>query len=514
MMSANHKKVNYPGIKKGGKIAWDKMKICVLQPDYSTSSVDYQNYDPPRDLSQLIPEVNIDHVFVNKLTTYKQLKELKKKKYDVFVNLCEGYLEWEIPSIDVIYSLELLNLPFTGPSSVLYDPPKELMKYVAYTEGVRTPAFALIEQEEHIETECSYLKYPLFVKPHKAGDSLGVDEKSLVHNLKELRDKVHDIISDYGPLLVEEYISGREFTVMLAANPECNKTVQSFQPVEYIFPDVNKFKTYALKTSELHPDANVPVMDEKLNACLRSSAEKIFTAFNGEGYARLDFRMNENGELFFLEINFTCSVFYAPGYEGSADHILKLDGYGQSNFLKQIILEGIERHKRRQKKYFLKGNSIAGYGIYAAHDILFDDLIFKGEEIPQRLVTLRYVNENWNDKEKETFRKYAYPVSKELFLLWDTNPSGWAPQNHSCEPNTAYDGLNVKAIRSIMKGEELTLDYAAFLDEHMQPFKCQCGSSSCRGLIKGVKNNSVSVREIKTCINEIEPVKSVVENNF
>ena len=58
----------------------------------------------------------------------KQLKELKKKNYDVFINLCEGYLEWNVPSIDVIYFMELLNLPFTGPTSLLYDPPKDLMK--------------------------------------------------------------------------------------------------------------------------------------------------------------------------------------------------------------------------------------------------------------------------------------------------------------------------------------------------------------------------------------------------
>jgi D-ala D-ala ligase C-terminus/SET domain len=498
MTASDHNKNLYSDCKKEEKSVepeWNKMKICVLQPDYSTSSIDYQNYDPPRDLTSLIPEAAIDHVILNKLTTYKQLKELKKKNYDAFVNLCEGYLEWEVPSIDVIYSLELLNLPFTGPTSVLYDPPKELMKYVAYTEGVNAPAFALIENEEEIEKECKFLKYPLFVKPHKAGDSLGVNEKSLVNNLQELKDKVNAIINDYGPLLVEEYISGREFTVMLAANPGCNKTVKSFQPVEYIFPAGNSFKTYALKTSELHPDANIAVTDKKLNTLLRTSAEKIFTAFNGEGYGRLDFRMNEKGELFFLEINFTCSVFYGAGYEGSADHILKLDGYGQAKFLKHIIQEGIERHWRKQKKYLLKGNSIAGYGIYAAHDILPHELIFKGEEMSQRIVTLRHVNETWNGKEKEIFRKYAYPVSKEVFLLWDTNPSEWAPQNHSCDPNTAYDGLNVKAIRTIQKGEELTLDYSSFLDEHMEPFKCCCGAECCRGLITGVKNNSVTLRE-------------------
>ena len=90
------------------------MKVCVLQPDYSTTGVDYKHYDPPRNLSSLLPEHQVDHVFLNKLTTYRQLKELSKQGYDIFVNLCEGYPEWEVPGVDVVHSLETLQLPFTG----------------------------------------------------------------------------------------------------------------------------------------------------------------------------------------------------------------------------------------------------------------------------------------------------------------------------------------------------------------------------------------------------------------
>ncbi len=470
------------------------MRICVLQPDYSPSAVDYQNYDPPRDLSPLLPGNDFHHVFLNKLSTYRQLKELKKDKYDIFVNLCEGYLEWEVPSIDVIYFLELLNLPFTGPSSRLYDPPKELMKYVAYTEGVRTPEYALIESREEIESACSKLQFPLFVKPHKAGDSLGIDQASLVHDKTALITKVESIIDEYGPVLVEEYISGREFTVMLAANAG-SAGVTVFRPVEYVFPEGFEYKTYSLKTSELHPGANIPVTDETIGGRLKAAAENIFTSFGGVGYARLDFRMNAAGELFFLEINFTCSVFYKDGYEGSADYILKHDGFSQAKFLQHIIEEGLYRHQQNQKKYHIKGSPIAGYGIYAHTDIAANELIFKGEELAQRITTRRHVETNWNAKQKETFRKYAYPLSKEVFLLWDTDPSGWAPQNHSCSPNTAFDGLNVIAARHIKKDEELTLDYASFLDEHMEPFHCQCGAPNCRGLITGITNNTVTQRE-------------------
>ncbi len=122
-------------------------------------------------------------------------------------------------------------------------------------------------------------------------------------------------------------------------------------------------------------------------------------------------------------------------------------------------------------------------------------MIFKGEEKSQRIATKSYIQKNWNVKELENFKKYAYPLSNEVFLLWDDNPANWAPQNHSCDPNTRYEGLNVVASRNIKKGEELTLNYADFLDEHMEPFECRCGAANCRGFVSGTPNNSVTERE-------------------
>jgi D-alanine-D-alanine ligase len=466
------------------------LKIAVLQPDYSTSGVDYQHYDPKRDLSLIMPEATIDHVFLNKLTTYQQLKELKDKNYDIYINLCEGYLEWKVPSIDVITSLDLLELPYTGPSANLYDPTKAIMKYLAFCESVKTPAHVVIESHEEIDTLPGNLHFPLFVKPAKAGDSLGVDEASKANNINDLKKKVKAILDEFGSALVEEYIDGREFTVLVCGNAD-GRTCTSFKPVEYIFPEGFAFKTYALKTSELHPNANIGVEDIELANQLKSIAEQVFLSFNGVGYARMDFRMNNKGEIFFLEINFTCSVFYAEGYEGSADYILLHDGVGKRGFLEKIIIEGMARFQRKQKLFSIKGNSISGYGIYAKYDLPKNTLLFKGEERSQRIVTKKYVDENWDEREKLNFRRYAYPISKDTYILWDLQPEEWSPQNHSCDANCEYQGLNVVTNRAIKKGEELTLDYAQFLDHTMEPFECQCGSSKCRGLIKGKAKNSL-----------------------
>lgn len=472
---------------------FDGMKVCVLLPDYSTSDVDYQHYDPPRNLSALLPEATVNHIFLNKLTTYKQIREASKQHYDIYVNLCEGYLDWSVPSIDVIHTLELLELPYTGPNALLYDPTKDLMKYVAYTQSVNTPGFKIISDKKDIETSIAPLQFPVFIKPSKAGDSLGIDQDSLCADEKNKNDKCHSIFDEYAPLLIEEYIDGREFTVLVMKKPD--NSIEAFDPVEYVFPKGASFKTYALKTSELHPDCNIRVNDEKLANELKAAAKKIFSGFGGVGYARLDFRSNKDNQLFFLEINFTCSVFYADGYEGSADFILKASGVSPRYFLMGIIEEGIARYQKNRKAYTLRGDSISGYGIYANRDIREGEVVFRGEERAHRIATKSHVDTSWNEEEKDNFRRYAYPASRHVYLLWDDNPSSWAPQNHCCEANTGYVGLNVVAKRDIEKGEELTLDYGEFLDDTMQSFQCSCRKPNCRGMISGIKNNHIDFRE-------------------
>lgn len=474
------------------------MKVCILQPDYSQSKVDYKNYDPKRNLSALLPGHQVDHVFLNKLTTYRQLKELSTQGYDIFVNLCEAYLEWDVPSIDVIQSLELLNLPYTGPTLELYDPSKELMKYVSSLSNVDCPDYQIVNQLDDLNNLTEHLRFPLFVKPSKAGDSLGIDEASLVRDEKSLLVKVRSLLESYGQVMVEEYIEGREFTVLVAADTKEDRKCTAFKPVEYLFPQGMTFKTYALKTSELHPESNIPCREESIERKLKKAACAIFKEFGGKGYARMDFRMNSKGKVFFLEVNFTCSVFYADGYEGSADYILKYDGIGQAGFLKWIIEEGIGRHQRKQKKYYVRKDAKSGYGIYAVSKIKKGEVIFQGEERSQRIVTKTHVDKKWNAADKEIFKKYAYPIGPNVYILWDTNPTEWAPQNHSCGPNTKYHGLNVIALRDIEKDEELTLDYTMFLDKEMKGFECKCGHPDCKGWIslKGRSEEEIKLKPL------------------
>lgn len=466
------------------------LRVCVLQPDYSASTVDYRHYDPPRDLAPFIPGAHVDHVFLDKRTVFRQLQDCQRAGYDIYVNLCEGYLDWDVPSIDVIHALELLRLPYTGPTAELYDPPKPLMKYVAYSAGIATPRHIVVKSPDDLATNA--LRFPLFVKPAHAGDSRGVDDDSRVESPQQLQRVVTHWLGEFPSLLVEEYIDGGEFTVLVAAAGD--GSVRAFRPVEYDFADGPRFKTYALKTSALHPTANRPVANDELAARLKDAAVRIFKGFRGVGYARLDFRQGPDGALYFLEINFTCSVFYPEGSEGSADHILKFDGIGPSGFLELIIAEGMARHAHRQPITEVRGDSIAGYGTFAAVPFSTGDVVFPGEERPFNLTTLPHVQRTWSADQRLEFRRYAYPISQSVYALWSDDPTQWRPQNHSCQPNTAFRGLDVIALRPIAKGEELTLDYGASMNELSEPFDCRCGSPHCRGRIIGTLGNSVTQR--------------------
>ncbi len=470
------------------------MKICVLQPDYSGSHADYGEYDPPRDLTDLLPGHQVDHVAIHKLTTFRQLKHLARQGYDIFLNLCEGYPDWDVPGIDVVDALERLDLPFTGPGSLLYDVPKPLMKYVAHSVGVRTPMHALIRPGSDVVQAVAGLRFPLFVKPAHAGDSLGVDAESCVTDLESLEQRAATIAREFGEALVEEYVDGREFTVLVVASAEHEGEATALRPVEFRFPEGTRFKTYALKTSELHPESNVPVTDDLLAARLRSASLQMFKAFGGVGYARFDFRQGVDGELHFLDVNFTCSVFYRDGYEGSADYILRYDGLGQSGFAAAIIAEGIARHRRTRKPFETRGNAIAGYGIFATRPIPVGEVVWRGEGRAQRVVTRKHVESTWSADDRALLRRYGYPLGEGVYAIWSQDPLDWAPQNHSCAPNTGMDGLNLVARRDIAEGEELTLDYAELLGEESEPFDCACGAVGCRGRVTGTPGNSVSAR--------------------
>jgi hypothetical protein len=87
-------------------------------------------------------------------------------------------------------------------------------------------------------------------------------------------------------------------------------------------------------------------------------------------------------------------------------------------------------------------------------------------------------------------------VSDGVFAMWSDDPKRWKPINHSCEPNSWLEGLNLVARKNITKGELITLEYATFCADTLESFECGCNSSNCRKIIRATDYLEPFVEEI------------------
>jgi len=326
------------------------MKIAVIQSSYEQSNSVFKDFDPYCDPSQYLPGNEIDLYYIVKSTAEAQIMELAKKNYDVIINLCDGGADEDRAGLEVVEVLEREGLPFTGASSSFYQPSKEHMKRVAQQAGIKTPAWVFAFKEEDIEA-ATKLNYPLIVKHYDGSGSIGTSKKSKVTNRDELYEQARKMIAQFHGALIEEFIEGREYTVLVAENPADETDPIAFLPVECVFTGGEEFKHFDIKWINYTAMKWVPCTDEVLSEKMKTLSKKIFVALGGVSYGRTDLRVNKAGEPYFLEINPQPGIFSAPNEEGcAADFILFNDPLGHKGFLKHIIDVAIQKAKRGKLK--------------------------------------------------------------------------------------------------------------------------------------------------------------------
>jgi len=139
---------------------------------------------------------------------------------DICFNICEGHVgdarEAQVPAI-----LEMLRIPYTG-SKVLtlaLALDKPMTKRILTYHDLPTPQFQVFERAD--EPLSPDMIFPMFAKPSREGTGIGVTADSIIMNEEQLRDRVQSLIDRYKqPVLVEQYIEGREITVGLVGNLE------------------------------------------------------------------------------------------------------------------------------------------------------------------------------------------------------------------------------------------------------------------------------------------------------
>lgn len=271
----------------------------------------------------------------------------KRNHFDVYLNLCDGAEDEDYPGKDVVIALEQLNLPFTGANSSFYDPTREHMQAIAEAYGIGFAKGFRARTVEDIAHRVNGLRYPLMVKHPSSYGSEGMTRESRADTPAQLREQVDRLCSEFGSARVEEFIEGREFTVLVVDNPDNLNEPFVYPPAELIFPDGEEF---------LHSDVKwelwvymKPVTDLALAVRLQEMSRRFFLGMKGSGYGRCDLRMNAKGELFMLEINPNCGILYEPELLGPADTVMDYDRDGHAGFLDRIFRSAIVRQKLRTK---------------------------------------------------------------------------------------------------------------------------------------------------------------------
>ncbi len=235
---------------------------------------------------------------------------LAAKNPDVVFNLSECPFLSPEKEMHACALLELLRLPYTGngPLALGICNSKSLTKKILLAEGVPTPPFRLYTAEPAQDPD---IPYPLVVKPANEDGSAGITEDSFVRDLEELSRQVKWLKDGFRQnALVEKFVGGREFNVGLLGNGTAADPHRALPPAELVYRNPRwRLCTYESKWDKTHPSyveispvcpAEAP--RELLDRMSRITLE-CARIFRLTGYARVDFRMDEAGELYVLEVN-------------------------------------------------------------------------------------------------------------------------------------------------------------------------------------------------------------------
>jgi D-alanine-D-alanine ligase len=200
-----------------------------------------------------------------------------------------------VPSI-----LEMVGIPYVGSGPLAHSLAldKVVAKVIFRQQGITTPDFAVLDAPGF---QMPDLSFPLIVKPKNEAVSFGI---RIVQNEKELREGADIIFQQFNqPVLVEQYIEGREINVgLLGNNPP-----ETFPPVELIFGPVGP-PIYTLedkkRTSGREVGWECPAqLDADLLEAAQDLARRAFSALGCLDCARVDMRLDKDGKLYVLEIN-------------------------------------------------------------------------------------------------------------------------------------------------------------------------------------------------------------------
>ena len=296
---------------------FDNVTVLLGDPNLPDTSKPQQRFTPEdldniEQLKTALSAVN-GYVFSYFTDHIRLLTELLATPPAFVLNCCDtGYRNQARLELHIAAYLEMLGIPYSGSGPVTlgacYD--KALVRALAAAAGIPVPNEAYVNNDG--PTTLPAMSYPVFIKPNSADGSVGISAQSLATNefeakryLEQLRNKLGQI-----PLLMQEYLTGPEYSIALIGNPGQGFTALPLLEVDYseLDPTLPKILDYGSKTEPNSPywtdvKYRPAKVDQTTLAQIKTYAETLFTRLGLRDYGRFDFRTDEQGIIKLLEVN-------------------------------------------------------------------------------------------------------------------------------------------------------------------------------------------------------------------
>ena len=195
---------------------------------------------------------------------------------------------------------ELAGIPLVGSgsaaSALCMD--KDRSHKIISLEGITVPKSVCFEykpSDDELLKAVRDLKLPVFVKPVKAGSSIGV---SKLDNYTDIPEAVNEAFIYDDAVIIEENIDGKEVGCSVIGNRELRTgRVNEIEVSQGFF---NFKEKYTLATSKIHTPGRIDAQSERR---LQEAGKKIFKALGCRGYARIDLFLTKDGDIVFSEAN-------------------------------------------------------------------------------------------------------------------------------------------------------------------------------------------------------------------
>jgi len=277
-------------------------------------------------------------------------KTLGSLDVDLVFNLFEGFCGRPETEALVPETLAELGIPYTGcPGQMLrLALDKAKVKVLLKAAGIPTPDFQLLNRHT---LHMFQLSYPCIVKPRGEDASHGLTGKSLVNDFASLKTQVQLIAGSYGgSALVEEFIDGREFNATVLGNSRC--TVLPVSEIAYSLPpEMPRILTFAAKWEPDSPyfRGTQPICPAEIEAEAREritqTALAVFRLLGGRGYARVDMRVDKEGQLNVIEVNPNPDISPDSGAVRQA----RAAGMSYSQFIENLVQMALEKEYNETK---------------------------------------------------------------------------------------------------------------------------------------------------------------------